>query len=104
MMKFLVLFSIFTALSAQGSITDIVNEVEVEEHVEHMRKKGFTLSNIKDNYASDGRRPRCICDSYTFSYSKFVVRNNAARIQEKTFDVSSTGFGVAKKISVNEVR
>jgi hypothetical protein len=104
MLKFFIAFALLTSLTVQASITNIVQEVEVEEHIEHMRKKGFSLSNVKDNFATDVRRPRCICDNYTFSYSKFFRRNNEATVQEKKFDVNSNGFGAAKKIRIHELR
>ncbi len=104
MKKLFIICSLFAALSAHATISNIVTEVEAENHIQHMREKGFTLSNIKDNYATEGRRPRCICDSYTFTYSKFVVENNVASMKEKHFSVNSNGFGAAKKIRVNEVR
>jgi len=104
MNKIFTVISLFLSFSVYANIPTIVSEPEVEKHIEHMREKGFTLSNIKDLHATTGLVPRCICDNYEFTYSKFVSRRVLSSMQHKKFNVNTTGHGAQKVIRVHEAR
>lgn len=104
MIRFFLLLTVFTTLSAQASIAEIVADVEIEQHIVKMEDKGFKLSNVKDVHASEGLVPRCRSDFYEFTYSKPTTRGGERAMQHKKFNVNTECSGSERRLRVHEVR
>lgn len=97
----LTLFAMLFALSSFASsgskqVSLVLEQSEVEELEVKMQKQGYTLANIKDNYAVAGVAPRCPCTSLELTFS----RGRGPQTETKTFGVSTQGFGTNLEVTI----
>jgi hypothetical protein len=84
------------ASSGAKQITLVLDQPDVEALEAKMEKQGYTLSNIKDNFAVAGVAPRCPCTSLELTYS----RGRGPQQESKAFGVSTQGFGTNLEVTI----
>lgn len=87
-----------SSMASSGSkiLSVVLEQSEVETLEADMLKKGFTLSNVQDVFATRGVSPRCPCSSFDLTFS----RPNAGKTEVKSFNVYSQGFGTSPEVTI----
>lgn len=103
-LTFLVLSFLFSfsalAASGAGAMTLVLEQPEVERHEAEMNRLGYTLTNVKDVFASRGMVPRCPCTSLDVTYSKV----SGGEATEKVFNIYSQGFGTNQMVTIKPTK
>lgn len=104
-MKILVLiFSLTLTLSSFASgistIKNVLDQAEVTELETRQEEKGFGLTKVVDRYAENGIRPRCICELFELTFTKYT----ASGVKNETFSVGISGFGNNQKVSIKKLK
>lgn len=98
------LFALSLSLSSFAAGIDTVRNVldqkEVLDLEAKLAEKGFSLTTVTDRYAQSGVRPRCICESFELSFSKY---SGVANKIEK-YGISITGFGANQKVKIDKIK
>lgn len=93
-------FSLMLSLSSFASGIDTVKNVleqnEVVDLETKLETKGFRLTKVTDKYAENGIRPRCICESFELSFTKYVAGGNKTEV----YSVGITGFGNNQNVRI----
>ena len=105
MKSIITLFALLLSLSSfagsgTGAVSLVLEQNEVEKLEADLQGKGFTLSKIVDVYATRGVTPRCPCTSLELTFSKV----SSGKSVNKTFSVSTQGFGTSLKVSIQPVK
>ncbi len=93
---FALLLSLSSFASGTGTVSLVLEQTEVEKLEADLQAKGFTLSKIVDVYATRGVTPRCPCNSLQLTFTKV----SGGKAVEKTFGVSTQGFGTSLKVTI----
>ena len=97
------LFALTLSLSSLAGIDTVKNVLdlrEIEVLDADLDAKGFTLTTVTDLYAVSGVRPRCICESFELSFTKYVSGGN----KTEKYSVSTSGFGRNLKVKINKTK
>ncbi len=99
-----VFFALSLSLSSFASGLDtfrnVMDQKEVEELTTKLAEKGFALTTVTDRYAASGVRPRCICESFEVTFTKY---SGVANKIEK-YGISVTGFGSNQQIKIDKIK
>lgn len=82
------------------TVRNVLDQKEVLDLEAKLAEKGFSLTTVTDRYAQNGVRPRCICESFELSFSKY----NAGAIKVEKYGIAVTGFGSNLKVKIDKVK
>ncbi|MBA2403739.1 MAG: hypothetical protein H0V66_03125, partial [Bdellovibrionales bacterium] len=57
-------------------------------------------TKVTDKFAESGIRPRCICESFELSFTKYAATGNKTEV----YAVSITGFGSNPKVTIKKAK
>lgn len=105
MKSIITLFALLLSLSSfagsgTGAVAIVLEQNEVEKLEADLQSKGFTLSKIVDVFATRGVTPRCPCTSLELTFSKV----SGGKSVDKTFGVSTKGFGTSLEVSIQPIK
>jgi len=97
-LSLLVLVFSLSAFAGSGSsaVTLVLEQPEVLKLEDDLRLKGFTLSNIKDHFATAGVQPRCPCISLGLTFR----RVSGGVGEEKSYNVNARGLGTNLQVTI----
>jgi hypothetical protein len=78
-----------SATLARSAVDEALAQTQVQELSSNLAESGFRLGNIKDNYAMNGERPRCLCESLEMTFVSYS--HAGSKLVYRTFKVEMWG-------------
>ena len=94
------LFSLSSFASGIITFKNVLEQPEVTELERKLEEKGFYLTKVVDRYAENGIRPRCICESFEMTFTKYSGTGN----KTETYSVGVSGFGNNQKVNIKKLK